>query len=388
MAQDREPRPAVVVFLPSLAGGGAERAMVEVANALAASHASVTLAVASIAGPYREEIAPEVRLVDLAAGGTIAALLPLVRLLRRERPVALLSAMRHANIVAILATALARRGAGLQTRVVISERSTISAMRRIERNHLSLFLDWLARMIYPHSDALIAVSEGVADDLRQELGASAPPIHVVYNPTVTPELVQLAAAPVPHPWLDAAGPPVIVAVGRLVAAKGYDVLLRAFAQVRRGRRCRLIILGEGPDRNALEQQARHLQVDRDVLIPGFVVNPFAWLSRAALYVLSSRVEGLPNALVQAMACGTPVVSTDCPSGPREILESGQWGQLVPVDNPAALADAIDAGLERRGDRVPDEALARFLPAEAGNAYARVLGILEPSARCDEVIHAA
>ncbi|MGQ0649202.1 MAG: glycosyltransferase [Gemmatimonadaceae bacterium] len=381
-------RPGVVVFLPSLEGGGAERAMVEVANALAASHANVTLAVASSAGPYRDEISPDVRLVDLAARGTVAALLPLVRLLRRERPVALLTAMRHANIVATLATALARRDGEARTRVVISERSTISAMRRIERTLMSRILDRLARWTYPHSHAVVAVSEGVAEDLRGELGGSAPPIHVIYNPTVTPGLARLAAEPIPHPWLDAGEPPVVVAVGRLIAAKGYDVLLRAFAQVRRARSCRLVILGEGPDRAALEQLARDLRIDTGVLLPGFAVNPFAWLSRAGLYVLSSRVEGLPNAVVQAMACGAPVVSTDCPSGPREILEGGRWGTLVPVDDVAALADAIQAGLAQRPGRVPDEALVRFTPGEIGCAYARVLGLPVSSARQEQVVHAA
>jgi len=177
---------------------------------------------------------------------------------------------------------------------------------------------------------------------------------VIYNPVVTPSLKSLATAPVDHPWIGTNQPPLVLAVGRLTAQKDYPTLLRAFAKVRSRRNCRLIILGEGELRDSLEALTSQLGIADSVQLPGFADNPFAWMSKASLFVLSSAWEGLPNVLIQAMACGTPVVSTDCPSGPAEILENGKWGRLVPVGDEVALAEAMDRALE---DKVfPDVAV--------------------------------
>ena len=163
---------------------------------------------------------------------------------------------------------------------------------------------------------------------------------MIYNPIVTSDLLKKSEAPLEHPWFKSGEPPVILGVGRLTAQKAFDVLITAFAQVRESQQARLLILGEGEDRPMLEALVKRLGLEQDIALPGFVSNPYSYMAHASLFVLSSRWEGLPTVLVEAMSVGTPVIATDCPSGPREILRDGQYGPLVPVDDPAALARAI------------------------------------------------
>ncbi len=189
---------------------------------------------------------------------------------------------------------------------------------------------WLARRFYPWADTVIAVSEGVADDLVSCLGLSRAQITVIPNPVVSDDIEALANEPLEHPWFAPGAPPVLLAAGRLTTQKAFPTLLQAFARLVPERDLRLMILGEGPDRGALQAEIDALGLGARVALPGFDPNPFRYLARARLFVLSSAWEGLPGVLIQAMACGTPVVSTDCPSGPREVLENGRLGPLVPV----------------------------------------------------------
>jgi glycosyltransferase involved in cell wall biosynthesis len=165
---------------------------------------------------------------------------------------------------------------------------------------------------------------------------------------------------------------VLIAVGRLQIQKDYPTLLRAFAQVRQKRPVRLLILGEGKERPMLEELIKTLGVEEDVSLPGFVMNPFAYMARASLFVLSSRWEGLPTVLIEAMCCGTPVVSTDCPSGPREILREGQYGQLVPVGEPTALARAIETTLDAKASSPPPESWRPYELDTVVSQYSRLL----------------
>jgi glycosyltransferase involved in cell wall biosynthesis len=207
------------------------------------------------------------------------------------------------------------------------------------------FLPPLARRTYLMADAIVAVSEGVAQDLVAHAGVSRERITKIYNPVVTAELLVRAKEPLDHPWLKPGEPPIILGTGRLVSPKDFSTLLRAFARVRAQRKSRLIILGEGNRRNELEYLAQKLGVSNDVALPGFVANPCAYMARASVFVLSSAWEGFGNVIVEALACGCPVVSTDCPNGPSEILGDGAYGPLVPVGDDAAMADAILAILE-------------------------------------------
>jgi len=195
----------------------------------------------------------------------------------------------------------------------------------------------------------------VRGDLAQLMNVSRERITVIYNPSVVQAEVQAKAqAPLDHPWFKPDQPPVILAVGRLQVQKDYPTLIRAFALVRQTRPVRLLILGEGKERPLLEALVKELGLEQDVSLPGFVLNPYAYMARAALFVLSSRWEGLPTVLIEALCCGAPVVSTDCPSGPREILRDGQYGPLVPVGGVNALARAIETTLAAKTPKPPSE----------------------------------
>jgi len=335
-------RTPLAIFLPSLAGGGAERMMLNLAQGAVAAGVAVDLVVGQAVGPYLALVPPGCTLVDLGSARVLGALPGLVRYLRRRRPRALLAAMDHANMVALWARALAR----VPTRVCVSVRSNLSQEAAHSPLLAGRWMPRLARAFYPHADAVIAVSQGVADDLDRLLGAGRARILVIPNPVVTPELAALAAASADHPWLQPDTGPVILAAGRLAPQKDYPTLIRAFAALSAERDLRLIILGEGPERAALESLIAQLGLGDRVALPGFRDNPFAFMSRARLFVLSSAWEGLPGVLIQAMACGTPVVSTDCPSGPREVLADGCYGPLVPVGAVEALAAAMALTLEQ------------------------------------------
>ena len=225
------------------------------------------------------------------------------------------------------------------------------------------------------ADAIVAVSDGVADRLAQATGLPRGSIRTVYNPVVGPELPTLAAEPVGHPWFRHGGPPVVLGAGRLVEQKDFPTLLRAFALVRRARPARLVILGDGPAGacEGLRAIAAALGCAEDLDLPGFVANPFAYMARAAAFALSSLHEGLPGVLIQALACGCPVVSTDCPSGPREILDGGRYGRLVPVGDHEALARAILACLDDPSGR--EERVARAAAFGLERAVDRYLELI-------------
>lgn len=363
----------IAVFLPSLQGGGAERTMLTLANGFAARGLVVDLVLSDAHGTYLADVSSGVRIVDLGCQRVFASLPRLIRYLRRERPQALLSALSHANIVAICAGFFARTG----TRIVVSERATLSAILEVASSARQRLLPKLMRWLYPAADRVVAVSQGVADDLAAVLGLARDRIAVIYNPVVTAGLLQRSREPLRHRWFSAKdGPPVVLAVGRLGAEKDFATLIRAFAKLRAQRDARLVILGEGELRDELSRLVHRLGLHEDVELPGFAANPFAFMRHASLFVLSSRTEGLPGVLIEAMACGAPVVSTECPSGPAEILENGKWGTLVPVGNVEALAEAMAATLDRT-DRPDVESRARAFGVEDAVAgYLKVLGVGE------------
>ena len=187
---------------------------------------------------------------------------------------------------------------------------------------------------------VVAVSNGVGDSVRRETGVGPDKLVTIYNPVVPPELDHLKSRASGHPWLADNGPPVVLACGRLTEVKDFPVLIKAFAKLAEQRPCRLIILGEGRQRKPLEDLAAALGLREKVSLPGWTDNPYAFMSRAALFVLSSRSEGLPTVLIEALACGCPCVSTNCPTGPTEILQGGEIGPLVKVGDHVALADAM------------------------------------------------
>jgi glycosyltransferase involved in cell wall biosynthesis len=359
----------VAIYLPSLRGGGAERIMVTTANAMSARGITVDLVLAKAEGPNLRDVASGIRVVDLGASRVISSLPGLVRYLRRERPEAVLSAMNHANVMAVIA----RQAARVPLRLVVSEHNMISTQSTGQIPFNRRVVLKLMRRAYARADAIVAVSNGVADDLVRTIGIPRDRVTTIYNPTDCAKIRRLAEADPGHPWMVPGGIPVILGVGRLTRQKDFSTLIRAFAKVRQCHPARLIILGEGELRPALEQEIREHGLDDDVLLPGFVDNPYAYMSRCAMFVLSSAWEGLPGVLIEAMACGARIVSTDCPSGPSEILENGKWGRLVPVGDEKQLADAI---LSTMDDNETSDVACRAAQFGIDNAMDGYLGLLQ------------
>ena len=325
----------ITFFMDALHGGGAEKAVVNLLKGLAQQNEfDLDLVLATKEGPYLDLVPKEVRIVDLKKSRTITATFPLMSYLRKNRPWALIGNMGHVNVVATLAKELAQ----IKTKLVLVEQNTISAnkskSKRAELVHL------LMKWLYSRADAVAGVSAGVARDLEQYLGLEKETVKILNNPVVNEDLIERSQARLDHPWFAVDRPPVFLAVGRLNPQKDFPNLLNAFALVRKQKDARLIILGEGEERQSLEAIIDSLGVTEDVLMPGFVNNPYAYMRQANCFVLSSRQEGLPTVLIEAMACGCPVVATDCPSGPEEILESGVYGSLVPVEDSEALAQGM------------------------------------------------
>ncbi len=343
MMAEEAVRGRVALFLPSLVIGGAERVTVNLAGGMVARGLEVDLViVTSEVSRAIGDIPRGVRLIDLGAGRALFSLPRLIRYLRRERPVALLSALEHTNIIALLAVRLAR----LDTRVVVSVHTTLSRDTEDSRLLRARIFPRLVRWFYPWASAVVAVSEAAREDLLITAGLEPRLVQVIRNPVVTPQMFRKAEESLSHPWFAAGQPPVILGIGRMVSAKNFALLIRAFARLRRQRTARLIILGGGELLSEMRQLAEEFGIAADVELPGFSDNPYAYLARAALFVLSSSYEGLPTVLIEALALGTPVVSTDCPSGPAEILAGGRFGELVPAGDEVALADAMLRSLQR------------------------------------------
>jgi glycosyltransferase involved in cell wall biosynthesis len=340
MRRPRDPVPSggerIAVFAATSGHSGVDRIITHLTEQWAEWGLGVDLLQVRRHGPNLSKLPPGVRRIDLGTAHVNTALPALTRYLRRERPRALLADKDRVNRIAILARLLS----GAETRLAVRLGTTVSvnlasrgpAERWLQRGSI--------RYLYRLADRIIVPSSGVADDLALNLGVAPARIATVASPIVAPRLQALAEAPVEHPWLVPGAPPVILGVGELGARKDFATLIRAFAEVHRRQPCRLLILGRGRQRDALQGLAQELGVGDAVELPGFEPNPYRFMRRAALFVLSSRWEGLGIVLVEALACGTPAISTDCPSGPREILGPCCPRQLVPVADHRALAQAI------------------------------------------------
>lgn len=343
----------VAVFLPNLAGGGAERVAVDLVNNFAARGEAVDLITAQATGPLLKDVGPGVTLTDLGRKRVAAAFFPLLAHLLRTRPSALLATLEHANVMASWVAAFTPK-----LRLVLREANTLS--RDLSANSLgNRLLLGAMRNAYRRADAIVAVSAGVATDLTTVLGVQKEKIHVVGNPVLTTRVTQGAAVKPEHRFFAPGQPPVVLGVGRLAPQKRFGVLLEAVAAVRESRPCRVLILGDGEEREALERRIVELGLQQDADLPGFSANPFSAMAAAAVFVLSSAWEGLPNVLIQAMSLGTPAVATDCQSGPGEITDQGRLAKLVPVDDVAALAAAIAGSLDAPRRPPPPEWLERY-----------------------------
>jgi glycosyltransferase involved in cell wall biosynthesis len=358
----------IAFFLPTVRGGGAQRNIVTLVQGITERGIRVDLVLASATGVFLDQLPPTVRLVDLRSNRLLRSLVPLARYLRRERPRVFVSAMSHANLIALWAAKLARRN----TPVVVTVRNTMSQSTRGGGRLSEVLEPRLLRAFYPWAASVVAVSRDAADDLARTCGLPRESVRVIYNPVINPAVLAVARQKPDHPWFAAAQPPVILGVGRLTAQKDFPTLIRAFAELRKQQPARLIILGEGEDRAGLEALADKLRVRPDVDLPGFRKDAMAYMAHSSLFVLSSAWEGLPTVLIEALAAGTSVVSTDCPSGPREILQDGRLGTLVPVGDHMTLAEAMLDTLRRPPGPISAETLAPFTRDVAVDNYLRLI----------------
>jgi glycosyltransferase involved in cell wall biosynthesis len=363
----------VVFWLENLETGGVQRVVSILARYFVEEGLRTQILTCSNSGALKTTLPPEVEVIELPRGNpliarlvvaraclnrfpgvfryvlmirdrskTLAYLPGLISQLRDNPPAAFFAATPYMNMEAVIARSLS----GRSFRLVISERSHFSSgkprkKRRVRRLCLAM------KSTYSEADAIVAVSEGVADDLSAAIGIPRDRITTVHNPTITPDFAERVAESVDDAWFSDPQVPVLLAVGRLSGQKDYDTLLRAFAIASKERELRLAIIGDqaskGPKSSRagrLQRLARELKIDENFRFLGVQSNPVRFMARSSLLVLSSRWEGLPNVLLEALACGTPVVSTNCPSGPHEILAGGTYGRLVPVGDPKSLAAAI------------------------------------------------
>ncbi len=361
----------VAVFVSFSGEGGVEKMVGNLARGFLQEGYEVDVVLIKARGPHLDSIPRQARIIDLKAGTWLLSLPGLIRYLRRERPAALLAAKDRAARAALLA----RRLSGVPTRVVLRLGMHLTQSLQDRSGFYKALRYYPVRRLYPRADGIVAVSEGVAEDIAAISGLPRSRVRVLANPVLTPELYSLAAQEPDSAWLSSAAPPRIVAVGRLTRQKGFDVLLQAFSLLLQRLSASLLILGEGPEREALEKQSKALGLQEHVSLPGFSPNPYAYVSRADLFVLSSRFEGSPNALKEALALGTPVVATDCRSGPAQILQDGKYGPLVPVEDPRALADSMQQVLRNPPERkVLPQAVAQYTLRASARAYLREMGL--------------
>lgn len=347
----------LLCFLPDLDAGGAQRTVVNLVNALPRDRVSPRLIVARGGGQTQADLADDIAVDDLGARRVRGAIAGLRDRIRRDRPDLLLSTFVAANIGAMLAT----RGMAGRPPVILRETNT-----HRHRPDFPAVLRWGARWAYPRAERVIALSEGVRRELIESYRLDPARTVTLHNPVEVSDMAAAAAAArsEPPPWRDrlAGDAPVVIGIGRLVPQKGFDLLIEAVAALA-DRSVRLVILGDGPQGAALRTLGDARGLGPRLYMPGHVRDPARWLAHADLFVLSSRWEGFGHVLVEAMACGAPVLATDCPYGPADVLREGESGILVAPGRAEDLSSAM-ARLLR------DSALRRRLAA-AGRERARI-----------------
>ena len=367
---------AIAVYVPHLRTGGAELSLLRLAGGFAAGGLAVDLIVHTMANAEMA-VPAGVRITELHTTTTLDSVLALAGALRRRQPAGLLSAFPHSNVAAVAAHAWS----GVDCACVLTEHAPLSHQIAAQGGWRYRALPPLVRWAYRRADAVVAVSDGVRQDLARLVGPGLR-LHTIANPVLDAvEVFDLPNRPNPptplHPWLQDPRLQVVLSVSRLVSEKDIPTLLHAFAQLHHQQpHTRLLVAGDGPERAALQALIHHLGLGLVAALPGRISAPRRWMQRAAVFALASRFEGFGNVLVEALASNTPVVATDCPVGPREILAGGRWGTLVPVGDALAMAAGLAGALQQQG--APPGALAhvaQFTDLAACGAYRRLLASL-------------
>jgi glycosyltransferase involved in cell wall biosynthesis len=341
-ASDRhmQKRITAAIYIHDLSPGGVERQCLVLAREMHDRDVNVILIVHQKRGELIPLLPPDLPVYNLQSSRTLQDVLRLRRFLLDHQPDVLMANVDHNNIAAALANALA----GTKTKLVIVQHNPLSAGFHATVNWKHRLVPWFYRVLAGSIDHAVAVSDGI----RQELlgsGLAETKVSTICNAVIGPDFDARAQVPVLHPWLVKKDIPVFVTAGRLVEMKDHRTLLRAFALHLRQRPSRLMLLGAGPMLQELRSLAGTLGIADHVAFEGFVPNPLPYMRAADAFVLSSRSEGFGNVIVEALGCGTPVVATDCPHGPADILAHGKFGILVPPRDPEALAPAFSRILE-------------------------------------------
>lgn len=336
-------RLSVSLFLPSLAIGGAEKVLLNVSEVLADQNHDVEFVLVNAEGGFLDDVPSGVSITELGASRVLTATPGLIKHLRESDPDVLLSTTQPANVISLWATLTP----GVTTRHIVRVARPESVAAVVENNtRKDRLTATLARWFYPFADDVVAISNGVADDVLENTRVDEKDLHIIYNPVVDDEMAEKADEPVDHPHFARDGD-VILGVGRLVDQKGFPTLIRAFERLRKNRDMKLVIVGDGPLRTQLEELIAELGLENHVDLPGFSDNPYKYMKQADVFVNSAKHEGFGNVIVEAMACGTPVVATDCPGAPNEILDGGEFGELVPVGDEAKMAEGITRALDSK-----------------------------------------
>jgi glycosyltransferase involved in cell wall biosynthesis len=331
----------LMIIIHSLKGGGAERVVANLLKGLSRRDFSITLLLYEGIFDYLIPENVEVITLDILSSrnilkttkGFILKIISIARLIKKNKPDIIFSLLSDTNVITILARSLS----GVHSKVIVSE-----------RNHPSLSLKnelyggitkFLMRYCYPKAERIIAISQGIKKDLLENFNLPGEKIEVIYNPLDIAEIETLSAEEINHPWFNDELP-IIISIGRLTKQKGHSYLIKVFSMVRQSLPCRLVIIGTGEEEENLVNMVNTLGLKNDVEFLGFQRNPFKYMARSSLFISASRYEGFGNVLVEAMALGLPVISTDCPSGPAEIIEHGKNGILVPIENEGRLERTI------------------------------------------------
>ncbi len=343
----------IAFFSYDLRIGGAEKMVVTLLPCFAEAGYAVDLVLVNASGPLLQEVDSRVTIVNFRKTHTTQSLFPLINYLKDKKPDVLISNLTHLNNIAILAQRLSRT----PTALIVTEHSTIS-LNNLAKGGKEWLLVQYSRLLYPLADRIIAVSAGAAENLQKTLRVASAKVGVIHNPIDLAAIRRLKEEPAEDPWLADQSIPVLLSVGRLAREKNYPFLLEVFHQVLQTRSARLIILGEGYERPVLEQKIRDLDLQNAVRLPGATLNPYPFMKRANIVLCTSDYEGFNIALAEALACGTPVISVDCPHGPAEILDHGKYGTLIPLGRKDRMVEAILSELDKPANLAAREILVQ------------------------------
>ena len=360
----------ITFCIATLGYGGVGKNRLTLSNKLLEEGYRVNFIMAKTSSPYLNKLNTHISTFKLTTSHSIFALPQLSHYIKKEKPSVIFTERNRINKLTLRARYISRS----KTTIFSTLHGDLSSKYNMlpDKKKKKFTLDMLK--YYAQNDKIIPVSKGIEKDLIYNWGFQAKDIFTIYNPVLTENFYEKMNEDIYHPWHEEKNIPVIISVGRLEYQKDYTTLIKAFAQARQQVKCRLLILGEGKEREKLIQLIKDLNLEKDIDLPGFVENPYPYIKKSDLFVLSSLWEGLPTVLIEALATGTPVIATNCPYGPDEILEDGLLGRLVPVQNIDSLSQAIVESLQREAGKneVPFEKLEKYTSGYAAKRYVELI----------------